>query len=232
MSISGPRRPHPPTSPPHSLDTNTTTLHQAAAAAGPQVGAPETWSPQHLVETKVAPHAKAQEKPPAPKPLYPPLKLDTAEHSPPDEWAAHYIIHHTTTRTNEAAQITVTRHLPHTTQVYELTAADVLVTHRLRDERYTIQAEGTAATTLFTSTTRGDLPHPTLHHVPSWPTPFHTADRRKEKPNHTGIHTPTQEAQHQHDARRKSRTLHNDHTIPRISAPPPPEYLMPPTTAR
>ena len=31
---------------------------------------------------------------------------------------------------------------------------------------------------------------------------------------------PAQEAQHRHDARRKARTLHIDHTIPHISAPP------------
>ena len=34
------------------------------------------------------------------------------------------------------------------------------------------------------------------------------------------MHTPTQQAQHRHDARRKARILHDDHTIPRISAPP------------
>ena len=34
------------------------------------------------------------------------------------------------------------------------------------------------------------------------------------------MHIPAQEAQHRHDARRKARTLHDDHTIPRISAPP------------
>ena len=34
------------------------------------------------------------------------------------------------------------------------------------------------------------------------------------------MHTPAQEAQHRHDARRKARTLHDDHTIPRISGPP------------
>ena len=67
---------------PPPYDTNTTALLQAAAAAATQVGALEAWSPQYLVETKVAPHAKAQEKPPAQKPLNPPLKLDTAEHTP------------------------------------------------------------------------------------------------------------------------------------------------------
>ena len=67
--------------------------------------------------------------------------------------------------------------------------------------------------------TRGP-PSPTLHHAPSWPTPFHTADRPNKKPKHTGMHTPAQEAQHRHDARRKVRTLHDNHTIPRISAPP------------
>ena len=142
------------------------------------------------------------------------------EHTPHDEWATHYIIPHTTTRKNDAAKITITRHLPHTTQVYELTAPNVLVTHRRHDERYTIQAEGAAAITLYTWTTWVDLPHPTLHDTPSWPTPFHTADRPNKKPKHTGVHTPTQEAEHQHDARRKARTLHDDHTIPRISAPP------------
>ena len=207
-----------PEAPP--LDTNTIALLQAAAAAATQVGAPETWGPRYLVETKVAPHAKGQDKPPAPKPLHPPLKLDPTEHSPQDEWATHYIIPHTTTRKNDAAKITVTRHLPHTTQVYELTAPNVLVTQRRHDERYTIQAEGAAATTLYTWATRGDLPHPTLHHAPSWPTPFHTADRPNKKPKHTGVHTHAQEAQHRHEARRKARTLHDDHTIPRIGAPP------------
>ena len=112
------------------LDTNTTALLQAAAAAATQVGAPETWGPHYLVETKVAPHGKAQDKPPTPKPLHPPLKLDPTEHSPQDKWATHYIISHTTTRKNDAAKITVTRRLPHTTQVYELTAPNVLVTRR------------------------------------------------------------------------------------------------------
>ena len=32
--------------------------------------------------------------------------------------------------------------------------------------------------------------------------------------------TPVKKAQHRHDARRKARTLHDDHNIPRISAPP------------
>ena len=72
-----------PEAPP--LDTNTTALLQAAAAAATHVGAPETWGPRYLVETKVAPHAKGQDKPPAPKPLHPPLKLDPTEHTPQDE---------------------------------------------------------------------------------------------------------------------------------------------------
>ena len=113
----------------------------------------------------------------------------------------------------------------------KLTAPNVLVTRRRHDERYTIQAEGAAAPTLYTWATRGDLPHPTLHHAPSWPTPFHTADRPNKKPKHTGVHTHAQEAQHRHEARRKARTLHDDHTIPRIGAPPP-GYQIPPTTAR
>ena len=196
MGISRPRHPHPPTAPLPPLDTNTTALLQTAAAAATQVGAPETWSPQYLVETKVVPHARAQEKPPSLKPLHPPLKLKTVEHAPPDEWATHYIISHTTTRKNDAAKITVTRHLLHTTRVYELTAPNVLVTHRRHDDRYIKQAEGTAATTLYTWTTRGDLPHSTLHHAPSWPTPFHTADCPNKKPKHTGVHTPSQEAKH------------------------------------
>ena len=174
-----------------------------------------SYCPQYLVKTKVAPHAKAQEKPPTPKPLQPPLKLDATEHTPQEERATHYII-----RRNDPAKIIVTRHLPHTTQMYELTAPDVLVTRRRHHERYTIQAEGAAAATLYTSATRGDLPHPTLHHTPSWPTPFHTADRPNKKAKHTGMDTPAQEAQHRHDARHKARTLHDDHTIPRISAPP------------
>ena len=142
------------------------------------------------------------------------------EHAPHDEWATHYIIPHTRTRKNDAAKITVIRHVPHTTQVYELTAPSVLVTHSRHDERYTIQAEETAATTLYTWTTRGDLPHPTLHHAASWPNSFHTADRPNQKPKHTGVHTPTKEAQHRHNARRQARTLHDDHTIPCISPPP------------
>ena len=129
MGIPRPRHPHPPTPPP-PLDTNTTALLQAAAAAATQVGAPETLGPQYLVETKVAPHTKAQDKPPTPKPLHPPLKLDPTKHTPQDEWATHYIIPHTTSRKNDATKITVSRHLPHTTQVYELTAPNVLVTRR------------------------------------------------------------------------------------------------------
>ena len=108
------------------------------AAAATQVGAPETWGPRYLVKTKVAPHSKAQGKPPSPKPLHPPLKLDTKEHTPRDEWATHYIIRGITSRKNAAAKITVSRHLPHTTQVYELTAPNILVTRRQHDERYTI----------------------------------------------------------------------------------------------
>ena len=200
------------------LGTNTTALLQDAAAAATQVGAPETWGPQYLVETKVAPHAKAQEKPPKPKPLHPPLELDRTEDTPQDEWATDYIIPHTSSRKKDAAMITVTRHLPHTTQVYELTDPNVLVTRH--DERYTIQAEGAAAATLYTWATGGDLSHPTLHHAPSWPTCFHTADRPNRKPKHTGMHTPAQEAEHRHDARRKARTLRDDHTIPCLSAPP------------
>ena len=202
------------------LDTNTTALLQAAAAAATQVGAPDTWSPQYLVQTKVAPHTKVQEKPPSPKLLQRPLKLDTVGHTLHNEWATHYIIPHTTTRKNNATKITVSRQLHHTTQVYELTASNVLVTHRRHDERHTIQAEGTGATSLYTWTTRGDLPHPALHHAPSWLTPFHTADRPNKKPKHAGVHTPAQEAQHGHDARRQARTLHDEHTIPRVSTPP------------
>ena len=223
--------PSPPNRGPPLLDTNTTALLEAAAVAATQVGAPEKWGSQYLVKTKVAPHAEAQDKPPTPKPAHPPLKLDPTEHTPQEEWATHYIIPHTTTCKNDAAKITVTRHLPHTGQVYELTAPNVLVTRRRHDERYTIQAEGAAATTLYTWATRGNLPHPTLHHAPTWPTPFHTADRPNKKPKHTGMHTPAQEAQHRHDARRKARALHDDHTIPLISAPPP-ECQMPSTTAR
>ena len=48
----------PQPGPPH-LDTNSTALLQGSAAAATQVGAPETWSPPYLLETKVAPHAKA-----------------------------------------------------------------------------------------------------------------------------------------------------------------------------
>ena len=141
-------------------------------------------------------------------------------HTPHDEWATHYIIHHTTTRKNDAAKMDVTRHLPHNTQVYELKAPKDLVTCRRHDERYTIQAEGVAATTLYTWATRGVLPQPTLDDAPSLPTPFHTADHPNKKLKHTGVHTPAQEAPHRHDAGRKDRTLHDDHTIPRISAPP------------
>ena len=88
VGILRPMSPHPPTSPPPPLDTNTTALLKAAAAAASQVGAPKPWRPKYLVETKVAPHAKAEERPPAPKPLHAPLKLDTAEHTTHDKWAA------------------------------------------------------------------------------------------------------------------------------------------------
>ena len=60
VGISRPRHPQPPTSPPppppRPLDTNTTALLEAAATAATKVGAPVAWSPQYLVETKVAPH--------------------------------------------------------------------------------------------------------------------------------------------------------------------------------
>ena len=117
-------------------------------------------------------HGKAQEKP-----VQPPLKLCLVENTPHDEWATNYIIPHTTTRKKDAAKITVTRHLPHTTQVYELTAPNVLVTHRRQDQRYTIQVEGTAVTTLYTWTIRGDLPHPTLHHRTGGHRYVHTAQQ-------------------------------------------------------
>ena len=122
------------------LDTNTTALPQAATAAATQVGAPETWGPQYLVERKWRPTRRAKTSPKHRSHSTPPLKLDPTEHAPQDEWATHYIIPHTTTRKNDAAKITVSRHLPHTTQVYELTAPNVLVTRRRHDERYTIQA--------------------------------------------------------------------------------------------
>ena len=112
MGISRPRHPHIPTNAPPPLDTNTTALLQAAAAAANPVGTPENWSPQSLLEIKVAPHAKAQEKPLAPKPLHPPLKPDATEHTPHHELAAHYIISHTTSCKNDAAKIIVTRHTP------------------------------------------------------------------------------------------------------------------------
>ena len=160
MGISRLETPSTPDQPPPPLDTNIIALPQAAAAAATQVGAPETWSPQYLVKTKLGPHSKAQEKPQSPKPPHPPLKLDTVSYAPHDQLVTHYIIPHTTTRKKDAAKITVTRHLPHTTQVYELTARNVLITHRRRDERYTIQAEGTAATTLYMWTRRGGLPGP------------------------------------------------------------------------
>ena len=171
-------------------------------------------------QTKLTLHAKSQKKPRALKMLRPPLKLGTAEHTPHDEWAAHYIIPHTTIRKKDAARITVTGLLCHSPRVYELTAPNVLITQCGHDERYTIQAEGTATTTLYTWATRGDLPHPTLHHAPSWPNPFHTADRPKKKRKHTGIHSPAHEAQHRHDERCKARSLQDDHTIPRISVHP------------
>ena len=94
------------------LDPNTTALFQAVTAGSAQVGALETWNPRNLVEMKVAPHGKAQDEPPAPKPLHSPLKLDTAGETVHKEWAADYIIPDTTTRKNDAAQITVTPNLP------------------------------------------------------------------------------------------------------------------------
>ena len=76
------------------------------------------------------PHTNPQERPLAPKPLHPPLKLDTAGETAHDKWGNHYIIPHTTTRRNDAAKSTVTRRLPNTTQVSDLTAPKVLITHR------------------------------------------------------------------------------------------------------
>ena len=184
------------------------------------MGSSETWSPRYLIETKIAPHAKGQEKSSAPKLLRPPLKLDTAGETAHDEWAAQYIIPHTTSCKNNATSITVSRHLPNTTQVYELTAPYVLITHRRHRERYTIQAEGTAATTLHTGATRGDFPQPTLHHAPCWPTPFHTADRPNKQPKYAGVHSTAQEAQQRHDTGLRSRSLNDDQTTPCIGAPP------------
>ena len=56
--------PSPPHQAPPPLDTNTTALLQAAAAAATQVGAPETWSPQYLVEPKWRPTRKPKKSPP------------------------------------------------------------------------------------------------------------------------------------------------------------------------
>ena len=220
MGIPRPRHPHPQTAGPRSRHQHN--RPPPSCSSGSHTGR----GPGNLEPTipgrnqSGAPHegrgkAPNTEAAPAPNSSW------TRQNTPTQyEWATHYIISHTTTRKNDAAKITVTRHLPHPTQVYELTAPNVLVTRRRHDERFTIQAEGAAAATLYTWATRGDLPHPTIHPAPSWPTPFHTADRPNKKPTHTGMHTPAQEAQHRHDARRKARTLHNDHTIPRISAPP------------
>ena len=77
--------------------------------------------------------------------------------------------------------------------------------------------------------TRGDIPHPSSHHAPSWPTPFHTADRPNIKPKQAGVHTPAQEAQHRHDARPPPFTM----TTPcRAHAPPPQGCHRPFKTAR
>ena len=112
------------------LDPNTTALFHAASAAATQVGAPETWTPIYLVKNKVVPNAKGEEKRPGPRPLHPPFKLDRAGETAHDGWAAHYIIPHTTTHKNDAAKITVTLYLPHTTKVYELTAPNVVITQQ------------------------------------------------------------------------------------------------------
>ena len=196
------------------------------------MGALETWSPKYLVETKVALHAQGQEKPPIPKPLHPPLKLDAGGEPPQDKWAVRYIVPHTTTRKKDAAKITVTRHLPHTTQVYELTAPNVLVTHRQHDERYTIKSEGTATTTLYTWATRGDLPHLALHHTPCWPTPFHKQTAPTRNPSTPREYTPTPK-------KPNTDTMHDERPAPstrtslsHASVPPPPpqECRTPPTT--
>ena len=76
--------------------------------AATQVGAQETWSPRYLVKTKVATRAKGQQKPPAPRPLHPALKLETEEETAHDKWTAHYMNPHTTTRKTDAAKIIVT----------------------------------------------------------------------------------------------------------------------------
>ena len=165
---------------PPPLDTNATALLQDAAAAATQVGAPEACSPQYLVETKVAMHAKAREGPPVPKPLHPRIKLDTAEHTPHDEWAAHYIIPRNTNRKSDAAKITVTRQLPYTRQVYELTAPNILVTHRQHAEGYSIQAEGSTAASLYTWATRGDpTRHPPSHPLLAHPFPHGRAPQQE-----------------------------------------------------
>ena len=129
----------------------------------------------------MAPHAKLKETPLAPKPLHSLPKLDTAEDTPHDESAAHYIIPNTTNRKNDDAKITVTRHLPHTTQVSELTAPNVLITHRRHDERYTMKARGTAATTLYTWPTWGTSYNPPSITPPPGPPPStrHTAQTRE-----------------------------------------------------
>ena len=205
---------------PPSLDPNTNALLQSATAAATKVVAPQTSSAQYLAETKAAPHGKSQQKPQAPKPVKPRFEPDTAKETLHDKWAAQYIIQRTTTPKNDTAKITVTRHLPHTTQVYELTTPNVLITHHRHEERYTILAEGTAATTLYTWATQGDVPQPSLHHAPTWPTSFQTADRPNKKPKHAGLHTPAQGAEHRHNARRKVCTLQDHHTIPHVGAAP------------
>ena len=120
-----------------ALDPDTNPLLKAATVAASKAGAPETWSPKNLVETKVATHAQGEETPPTPKRLHPSLKQDALDESKHEQWAVHYIVPLRTTRNNEAAKITVTCHLPHTTEVCEPTARNVLVTHRQNEELYT-----------------------------------------------------------------------------------------------
>ena len=180
VGISRPRHSQPPAAPPPPGPQHHRRPPSVTAAAA-KLRSPNTQSPQYLVETKVAPHATSQEKPRAPKPLHHPPKLDTAEETPLDELTPDYIIHSQTRQDHQH---------PLTGQVYELTAPSFLIIHRRHNKRYTIQAEGTAATTLYTWATWEDLPHPTLHHAISCPK--QEAQTRKSTRPHRRGPAPTQ----------------------------------------
>ena len=128
VAISGPRRPHPPTSPaPPPRYQHHRPPPGRGSSSHPGRG-PLGLEPTIPGRDKSGTARKSPRKTPSAETA--PCPAQTGH----DELAVQYIIPHTTNRKNDTPKITVSRHLPHTTQVYQLRAPNVLVTHRREDE--------------------------------------------------------------------------------------------------